>query len=172
MRPRTTIFLFLLVAALGTFVYFWERHQQNTLERREDINLTALDPAQVDGMVLNGPGLGRMLAVSREVARLTGEIAATDLHDLVKLHEARNVAECAGALDRTESREQFFREDYPMTDPAWFCWHGIRKTADGFAFERLDFPTEGVRFPIRNTDTGLGPIGAIIRGEARPGGHA
>lgn len=52
MRPRTTIILFLLVAALGTFVYFWERHQQNTLERRADLNLTAMDLAEVDGMVI------------------------------------------------------------------------------------------------------------------------
>ena len=52
MRPRNTLFLFLLVAALGTFVYFWERHQQNTLERRVAINLTELDETNVDGMVL------------------------------------------------------------------------------------------------------------------------
>jgi succinate dehydrogenase/fumarate reductase flavoprotein subunit len=111
-----------------------------------------------------------MLAVTQEVARMSGEIRAEDLHDLVKVHEARNVAECAGAvyrsgIDRTESREQFFREDYPMTDPSWFCWHGIRRGDDGFVFERLAFPTEGVRIPIKNEETGLGPIGAIIRGE-------
>ena len=51
MRPRNTLFLFLLVAALGTFVYLWERHQQNTLERRAAINLTELDETNVDGMV-------------------------------------------------------------------------------------------------------------------------
>jgi succinate dehydrogenase/fumarate reductase flavoprotein subunit len=112
-----------------------------------------------------------MLAVADEVSRVTGEIHAQDLHDLVKVHEARNVAECAGAvyrsaLDRTESREQFFRQDYPYTDPSWFCWHGIRRSEQGFVFERIDFPTEGVKFPIRNTEVGLGPIGAIIRGEA------
>jgi succinate dehydrogenase/fumarate reductase flavoprotein subunit len=128
-------------------------------------------------LVLSGERLQAMLTVVQEVARLSDEIRAEDLHDLVKVHEARNVAECAGAvyrsgLDRTESREQFFREDYPMTDPSWFCWHGIRRGPDGFIFERLPFSTEGVRFPTKNLSAGLGPIGAIIRGEALQGSEA
>ena len=138
-------------------------------------DLARLEASVVDGMVLSGDRLQAMLEVTRDVARLSGEIAAMDLHDLVKIHEARNVAECAGAvyrsgLDRHESREQFFREDYPMTDPSWFCWHGIRRGRDGVIMERLPFPTEGVRFPIRNLDSGLGRIGAIIRGETPKGG--
>ena len=65
----------------------------------------------------------RMLATTEAVSEAAGSSRADDLHDLVKLHEARNVATCSGvvyrsALDRTESREQFFREDFPMTDPA------------------------------------------------------
>jgi succinate dehydrogenase/fumarate reductase flavoprotein subunit len=133
-------------------------------------DLARLEASVVDGMVLSGERLQAMLEVTLNVARRTGEVGARDLHDLVKVHEARNVADCAGAvyrsgIDRRESREQFFREDYPMTDPDWFCWHGIRRTEGGIVFERLPFPTEGVRFPIRNLDAGLGPIGAIIRGE-------
>ena len=106
------------------------------------------------------------------MSEATGTCRADDLHDLVKLHEARNVAICAGvvyrsALDRTESREQFFREDYPMTDPSWFCWHGATLSHGGsVVFDRQDFPTEGVRFkPQAPEEVALGPIGAIIRGE-------
>lgn len=140
-------------------------------------DLAKLEASVVDGMVLSGPRLEAMLAVTQEVAGLTEEIAAADLHDLVKLHEARNVSECAAAvyrsaLDRTESRDQFFREDYPMTDPSWFCWHGIRRGAAGAIMERLSFPLEGVRFPIKNDQSGLGPIGAIILGEKPEKGDA
>jgi succinate dehydrogenase / fumarate reductase flavoprotein subunit len=140
-------------------------------------DLARLEASVVDGMVLSGERLQAMLAVTEDVSRMTREIHAQDLHDLVKVHEARNVAECAGAvyrsaLDRTESREQFFRQDYPYTDPSWFCWHGIRRGEQGFIFERIDFPTDGVKFPIKNTEAGLGPIGAIIRGEALQKEHA
>ena len=149
------------------------RHAKSADALHDD--LARLEASVVDGMVLSGDRLQAMLAVTQDVARLSSEIAAVDLHDLVKIHEARNVAECAGAvyrsgLDRRESREQFFREDYPMTDPEWFCWHGIRRGTDGVIMERLPFPTEGVRFPIQNRDSGLGRIGAIIRGEIPKGG--
>ena len=148
-------------------------------KRADDLHddLARLEASVVDGMVLGGERLSAMLAVTREVARWTHTIGATDLHDLVKLHEARNVSECAGAvyrsaLDRTESREQFFREDYPYTDPSWFCWHGITRRDDGFEFERIDFPTDGNRFTPKNTASGLGAIGAIIRGETSQTEHA
>ena len=52
MRPRTTLILFLLVAALGSFVFVWERYQRNTIERRAAENLTNLDPNQVDAIVI------------------------------------------------------------------------------------------------------------------------
>jgi succinate dehydrogenase/fumarate reductase flavoprotein subunit len=123
-------------------------------------------------MILNADKLARMRRTTDAVEEATRSCRAADLHDLVKLHEARNVATCAGlvyrsALDRKESREQFFREDYPMTDASWFCWHGIRLGTDGkVVFDRREFPTEGVRFkPQVPTVSELGPIGAIIRGE-------
>jgi succinate dehydrogenase/fumarate reductase flavoprotein subunit len=123
-------------------------------------------------MILNADKLARMLRTTEEVSEATHTCRANDLHDLVKLHEARNVATCSGtvyrsALDRTESREQFFREDFPMTDPSWFCWHGATLNRDGkVVFDRRDFPTAGARFTPKTPDaTTLGPIGAIIRGE-------
>jgi succinate dehydrogenase/fumarate reductase flavoprotein subunit len=135
-------------------------------------DLARLEASVVNGMTLNSAKLTQMLQTTEEVAEATRTCKAYDLHDLVKLHEARNVATCAGvvyrsALDRTESREQFFREDYPMTDPAWFCWHGATLSRDGqVVFDRASFPTEGARFVQREPDAaGLGPIGAIIRGE-------
>jgi hypothetical protein len=38
--------------------------------------------------------------------------------------------------------------------------------------ERLPFPLEGVRFPIKNDQSGLGPIGAIILGGKQEQGDA
>lgn len=151
------------------------RHPKSADALHDD--LARLEASVVDGMVLSSERLEAMLAVTREVAVLSNEIRADSLHDLVKVHEARNVSECAGAvylsgLDRTESREQFFREDFPNTDPSWFCWHGIRRGQNGIVFERLPFTTEGVRFPTQNLSSGLGPIGAIICGEVLQGEHA
>ena len=109
-------------------------------------SLTALEASLLDGLVLRDARLNAMIAHTDAVTEAVGTTAATGLHDLVKLNEARNVAECARlvyatALDRTESREQFYREDYPETDDAeWFCWHGTRRTVDGMTFERLPIP--------------------------------
>ena len=135
-------------------------------------DLARLEASVVDGMILNADKLTRMLGTTEEVLDATRICRANDLHDLVKLHEARNVATCSGvvyrsALDRTESREQFFREDFPMTDPGWFCWHGATLDRDGkVVFDRQGFPTEGAQFTPQMPDgVGLGPIGAIIRGE-------
>ncbi len=97
-------------------------------------------------MILNADKLDRMLRTTEDVLDASRSCRAGDLHDLVKLHEARNVATCSGvvyrsALDRTESREQFFREDFPMTDPSWFCWHGATLSSDGnVVFDRQDVP--------------------------------
>jgi succinate dehydrogenase/fumarate reductase flavoprotein subunit len=142
-------------------------------------DLARLEASVVNGMILNADKLARMLDTTEEVLAAGCTSQASDLHDLVKLHEARNVATCSGvvyrsALDRTESREQFFREDFPLTDPSWFCWHGATLASDGKAvFDRQGFPTDGVRFTPQVPDTGgLGPIGAIIRGEHEALVHA
>ena len=135
-------------------------------------DLARLEASAVHGMILNADKLKRMLQTTQEVTKTAGLCGAADLHDLVKLHEARNVATCSAvvyrsALDRTESREQFFREDFPLTDPSWFCRHGATLDASSqVIFDRRDFPTEGMRFvPTKSDAGGLGPIGAIIRGE-------
>ena len=130
-------------------------------------NLAKLESSVVNSMVLNERRLKDLLAGARETAEAATATKAQDLHDLVKLHEAVNVAQNAeivylSALDRTESREQFFREDYPLTDPSWFCWHGVEKTAHGLRFDRQEFPTEGAKFKPEEAETGLGRIGQIM----------
>ncbi|MCC6890443.1 MAG: FAD-binding protein [Hyphomicrobiales bacterium] len=135
-------------------------------------DLARLESSVVHGMILNRDRLQCMLETTEQVLEEARHCHAVDLHDLVKLHEARNVATCSGvvyraALDRTESREQFFREDYPLTDPSWFCWHGATLGADGrVVFDRQSFPNAGARFPLPQPQAGgLSPIAAIIRGQ-------
>jgi succinate dehydrogenase/fumarate reductase flavoprotein subunit len=139
--------------------------------------LARLEASILDGMILNEERLRRFLAVTDEVRAASAQARAADLHDLVKLHEARNVADCAGvvyqaALDRTESREQFYREDYPETDPDWFCWHGVRLTEHGLAFDRAPIPLAGAKFQPVGEIKGKSPIAAIFSGETETLEHA
>ena len=71
----------------------------------------------------------------------------TDLHQLVKTHEADSLITCCrlsygSGRDRTESREFFYREDYPETDDEnWFGWHIAQKTPSGTRFELQPIPS-------------------------------
>lgn len=132
--------------------------------------LARLEASVVRSMILSKSRLDELLEGALSVAEAASTTAARDLHDLVKLHEAANVALNAeavyrSALDRTESREQFYREDFPLTDPAWFCWHGVRWSPRGMAFDREPIPLDGVRFEPETPETGLGAIGRIMQRE-------
>ena len=131
-------------------------------------------------MILNADKLTRMLATHRSGVgggwQQHGRTTCTTSSSCTKRATSRPAAGVVyrSALDRTESREQFFREDFPMTDPTWFCWHGATLARDGkVVFDRQGFPTEGIRFTPQVPDAGgLGPIGAIIRGEHEALVHA
>ena len=138
-------------------------------------SLTKLESSVVETMPLSAPRLRKMIEQTDEVAMTADRVGAADVHDLVKLHEARNIAECAklvylSALDRTESREQFYREDFPETDDEeWFCWHGLTSTAGGPVFDRQSIPFE--RFPLQppgKRPRHLSPLAAIMRGSFDP----
>lgn len=71
---------------------------------------------------------GKLRKAINELQRLAGEeenLHAQDYHELMRVHEARNIREVAemiavGALERRESRGSYshFREDYPERDEA------------------------------------------------------
>jgi succinate dehydrogenase / fumarate reductase, flavoprotein subunit len=131
-----------------------------------------LETSVVDGVLNNGEKLHRKLGVVESMQAALAECHAPDLHELAKFHEARNIVEFAraqylSALDRTESRESFYREDYPETnDDEWFCWHGITRTAGGTpSFDREAIPLE--RFKLQPPSVGgrrLSPVAAMMRG--------
>jgi succinate dehydrogenase / fumarate reductase, flavoprotein subunit len=133
----------------------------------------------VDQVINSAAKLERKIAVMDGFASELACSAAADLHDLVKFYEARNVIDGSrvvyrSALDRTESRETFYREDYPETDDrAWFCWHRAIPGAAGPAFERQRIPLE--RYPVQpplGPPAYLSPISAMMRGCYEPALYA
>ncbi|HVZ51395.1 MAG TPA: FAD-binding protein [Pseudolabrys sp.] len=145
-----------------------------TADRLHD-ELVLLESSVVETMPLDAAKLARMVARTQEVTAEAGAAGAADVHDLVKLIEARNIAECArlvyqSALDRTESREQFYRADFPETDDdEWFCWHGLTRTEQGPSFDRQPIPFE--KFPLQPPamrPKHLSPIAAIMSGSYDP----
>jgi succinate dehydrogenase / fumarate reductase flavoprotein subunit len=155
--------------AAATFAPLNRRSGNSSADRLHD-ELTGMEASLINGLVLNEPRLRAMAEKVDDVLVAMEQTRAAHLHDLVKLHEVRSVAECARlvyltSLDRTESREQFYREDYPeIDDDNWFCWHGTRRTEAGMTFERLPIPDKPgwLRRPDRLS--GLGPIAAIMTG--------
>ena len=125
----------------------------------------------IDSMRLDGSIIESMIARSSDLYAAASATRADNLHGLIKVHEARNVAEnarliYASALDRTESREQFYRSDFPETDDdEWFCLHGVTRTDDGIRFDRIPFEVD--RFPLQRSKRIKGkpsPIAAIFAG--------
>ena len=137
--------------------------------------LAALGGSIFDAMELNAERLQRLCEQSSSMYELAGRTHAAHLHDLVKVHEARNIAENArliysAALDRTESREQFYRSDFPETDDEqWFCLHGVTRLPQGMKFERLPILLDDYPFRDRpGKPRALSPIAAIFAGTYRP----
>lgn len=85
----------------------------------------------------------------QEVPRL----AASDVHELVKATEARSLVDCAiltysAALERKESRENHFREEYPYRDDEnWLVWLNLRRKED--ALETWTEPVPFDRYPVK-----------------------
>lgn len=133
--------------------------------------LARLECSVVDMMALNEAKLDAKVAETEEVSAAAADTRATSLHDLMKLHEAESIAENArlvylASRDRTESREQFHREDYPATDDVnWFCWHGISRGPTGPVFDKEPIPVETMPFPIQHTKADqISPLAAILSG--------
>lgn len=137
--------------------------------------LSQLSGSIAESMMLNRGKLERLIERSAEIYAAAETAGAASPHDLIKVHEARNIAENArciylSAIDRTESREQFYREDYPDTDDdAWFCLHGLTRTAQGPKFERIDIPLESYALKrTRKIARHPSPMAAIFQGNYQP----
>jgi succinate dehydrogenase / fumarate reductase flavoprotein subunit len=139
-----------------------------------------LETSVVDGVLNNAAKLYHKLEVVEEMEAALATCYAPDPHELAKFHEARNIVEFAraqylSALDRTESRESFYREDFPETnDDAWFVWHGITRTPAGVpAFDREPIPLEGAALqPASRGGRRLSPVAAMMSGSYDPAMYA
>lgn len=84
--------------------------------------------------------LRKAVAELRSLAGQEQNIRARDYHELMRVHEARNVREVAemvatAALERRESRGGYshFRADYPQSDDAnWLKTIVLKKGASGY----------------------------------------
>ncbi len=119
----------------------------------------------LDCMILSASRIAEIRARAAELVEASADLAAADPHELVKCEETRNFLEIfqvcmAAAQERTESRESFYRSDFPYANNAeWFCWHRAYRTAEGPAFRRDRIPTDRYRRqPPALPDTVLSPI--------------
>jgi len=75
---------------------------------------------------------------------------ASDRHDLRKVHESRNMVQCAemllgSSLVRKESRGTFYREDYPERDDEnWLKWIIFRRDGDKMKIWTEPVPDDSV----------------------------
>ncbi len=80
------------------------------------------------------------------------DLAARDSHELVRCHEARNMATCAeilyrASLARTETRGSNVREDYPERDDRnWLSWVIIKKEGEEAKVRTEPIPIERYRY--------------------------
>lgn len=81
------------------------------------------------------------------------QLCASDIHDLVKSNEARNMLVLAkltniAALERKESRGAHYRKDFPYRDDVdWLKWVVLRNKGEKVAVESVPVPFE--RYPIQ-----------------------
>ncbi|MCP3985334.1 MAG: FAD-binding protein [bacterium] len=100
------------------------------------------------GILKTHEGLEQALAETLELRNsAVPKLAAEDAHELVKLHEARNMLASAemylrASLTRCESRSSHFREEHPETDnDRWLAWVNLRRSVDdGMVIETEKIP--------------------------------
>ena len=119
----------------------------------------------LDCMLLSAERLAQIRRQTEALWVRCKEMGAPDPHELVKAEEARNFLQVfdvsmAAAQTRTESRESFYRTDYPQTDNQnWFCWHVVASDGDGMKFTRVSIPLETYRRkPAEMRSSYLSPI--------------
>jgi succinate dehydrogenase / fumarate reductase flavoprotein subunit len=123
----------------------------------------------LDFMVQSDHSIKRVLSTLERLRLGLPTVSANSPHNLVKYHEIRNMLDSleliyASMLDRTESRESFYREDYPMTDDVnWLCWHTARKLPSGLAFHKQAIPFDRYDLKPEAIVRTLSPLAAMFQ---------
>ncbi len=136
MRPRSLLILFLVVAALGAFVWFFERDLPSTDERAEQAKkVLVFEPEEVTGLTIERGGevvrFERPAAVAPEDEREDGQTAAEEGASadaaswrIAEPLEARadedsiaGVLERLSDLEKERTLEEFVPEDAGLASP-------------------------------------------------------
>lgn len=141
----------------------------NTVDEyyREVFNIIG---SPMDLMVLNEDSITRAIEAFRDLRERSSQARVTDIHNLIKFHELRTAIDIyelvySMMLDRTESRESFYREDYPYTDDEeWLCWHTAIFTGDGVEFAKEQIPFERYEHQPPPPERRLSSIAAVFKG--------
>jgi succinate dehydrogenase/fumarate reductase flavoprotein subunit len=157
----------------------YERPSRGLTPHEIHDRLTLLELSVVDGVIHNAGKITRKLATIDRLDEALATAGAENPHELTKYHDARNVIDAFRllylmSLDRTESREAFYREDFPdCNDDEWFCWHGATRTASGPVYDKERIPIEqyGAKMPPMRPKH-PSPIAAIMAGSFDPAVHA
>lgn len=122
----------------------------------------------IENFQLTEATLVKRLNATRAMRHRLEALVARDLHDLVKVHELKNIAlwmelSFAAMLDRTESRMNFLRLDYPYTDDLeWRCWHVARYDGAAFRFSKMPYPYEDARYQPPRPERYLDPVARVF----------
>ena len=131
MRLRTTLLLLFLVAGLASFVWYWERHQQSTTERRKAGSLTSLDLAKVDSIeIQNASGTAKMKLKDDGIWEMTDPWDDRVDPDFVKrMLDLAAKAEIADTLKESEVKDSD-RKSYGLDDKQviTIAWRSAGKT--------------------------------------------
>jgi succinate dehydrogenase/fumarate reductase flavoprotein subunit len=100
-------------------------------------------------------GIKKTLAQIRTLAREgLPELKAEDIHELVKANEAKNLVLISelvfrSALERKESRDSHYRQDYPYRDDVeWLKWVVVKRK-DGNEIDVRSKPIPFDKYPVR-----------------------
>jgi len=138
-----------------------ERYAFAPLKRKDGIEpeliITALQQILMPYEVFVLPNQERLERALSEVMKIKDEllpaIHAADPHHLVTANEVRNMVQCAEiwlrcAMERKESREGLWREDYPETDNIeWLKWMIVKEEAGCMKIWTEPIPIEN--YPLK-----------------------
>lgn len=91
--------------------------------------------------------IDRSVRMFREIEEAGRDMQAADIHELVKVLKIRNLAqlgqaEAMAARERTESRLEHYRDDYPLTDNRDLYWVIVSGTGDAMKAVREPIPID------------------------------
>ena len=150
--------------------------ETDTVDRFYD-EVTSIVGSPLELMVQSAESIELALSRTEALRGRVLQVSAASPHNLVKFHDARNTLDnfeliYSCMLHRTESRESFYRTDFPLTDDEqWLCWHTVQKSDGGLAFAKEQIPFERYEFQPAEPSQKPSPLAAIFRRDYNPANY-